>query len=110
MALFSFGKKDKNPPEAAAPVAKAPPTPPKIQNPPSAPTIPAVKPPQPAGLIPATGKHATAATTQPMVMPRAAGPGLKPARPGVAQSSRSTQRIVLPSSTPGGKPNPTKPL
>jgi competence ComEA-like helix-hairpin-helix protein len=109
---FSFfsGKKDKNPPEAAAPVAKAPPTPPKIQNPPSAPTIPAVKPPQPAGLIPATGKHATAATTQPMVMPRATGTGLKPARPGVAQSSRSTQRIVLPSSTPGGKPNPTKPL
>jgi competence ComEA-like helix-hairpin-helix protein len=28
----------------------------------------------------------------------------------VAQSSRSTQRIVLPSSGTGGKPNPTKPL
>jgi competence ComEA-like helix-hairpin-helix protein len=110
---FSFfsGKKDKNPPEAAAPVAKAPPTPPKIQNPPGvptgSPTVPAVKPPQPAGLIPATGKQTSAATTQPMVMPRAAGAGLKPARPGVAQSARSTQRIVLPGA-PGGKTTATK--
>ncbi len=109
MALFSFGKKDKNPPEAAAPVAKATPTPPKIQNPPAAGVIPAVKPPQPAGLIPATGGHGGAATTQPMVMPRGAA-GLKPARPGVAQSSRSTQRIVLPSGGLGAKPNNTKPL
>jgi DNA uptake protein ComE-like DNA-binding protein len=35
--------------------------------------------------------------------------GLKPTRPGVAQSTRSTQRIVLPT-PPGSKPNSTKPL
>lgn len=45
-------------------------------------------------------------------MPRGAGAGLKPARPGVAQSSRSTQRIVLPTMPGGAKPgvNSTKPL
>ena len=101
MALFSFGKKDKNPPEAPASVGKASPTPPKIQTPPASGPVPAVKPPQPAGLMPVTGMPAGAATTQPMIMPRGpAGAGLKPARPGVAQSVRSTQRIVLPS-TPG---------
>ena len=108
MAFSFFGKKDKNPPEPAAPVAKAPPTPPKIQTPPAAPSIPAVKPPQPSGLIPTSGMSAGAATTQPMVMPRTGG-GLKPTRPGVVQSSRSTQRIVLPGSA-AAKPTGTKSL
>src|SRR5262249_34319801 len=115
MALFSFGKKDKNPPEPSASVAKTPPTPPKIQTPPGSGPIPAVKPPQPSGLIPASGMPAGAATTQPMVMPRGGSvpqAGLKPARPGVAQSSRSTQRIVLPTMQGGQRPgiNSTKPL
>jgi len=108
MAFSFFGKKDKNPPEAAAPVAKAPPAPPKIQTPPAAATVPTVKPPQPSGLIPTSGMAAGAATTQPMVMPRTAG-GLKPTRPGVVQSTRSTQRIVLPGGAPG-KPAGTKSL
>jgi hypothetical protein len=112
MALFSFGKKDKNPPEPSASVAKTPPTPPKIQTPPGSGPIPTVKPPQPSGLIPVTGMPGGAATTQPMVMPRGAAAGLKPARPGIAQSSRSTQRIVLPTMPggAGGKINSTKPL
>ena len=109
MAFSFFGKKDKNPPETSAPVAKAPPTPPKIQTPPAAPSIPAVKPPQPSGLIPTSGMPSGAATTQPMVMPRTGGTGLKPTRPGVVQSNRSTQRIVLPGGGPG-KPAGTKSL
>jgi len=109
MAFSFFGKKDKNTPEAAAPVAKAPPAPPKIQTPPGVASIPTVKPPQPSGLIPTSGMPAGAATTQPMVMPRTAGSGLKPTRPGVVQSTRSTQRIVLPGSAPG-KPTGTKSL
>ena len=54
---------------------------------------------------------AGAATTQPMVMPRTGSTGLKPARPGPGQSTRSTQRIVLPT-PPGarGAVNSTKPL
>lgn len=108
MALFSFGKKDKNPPEAPASVGKASPTPPKIQTPPASGPVPMVKPPQPAGLMPVTGMPAGAATTQPMIMPRGPGAGLKPARPGVAQSVRSTQRIVLPSAP--GQGNVTKSL
>jgi hypothetical protein len=111
MALFSFGKKDKNPPEAPASVGKASPTPPKIQTPPASGPVPVVKPPQPAGLMPVTGMPAGAATTQPMIMPRGLGGGLKPARPGVAQSVRSTQRIVLPSAgLPGGQGAMTKAL
>ncbi len=102
MAFSFFGKKDKNPTEATAPVAKAPPTPPKIQTPPGVANIPTVKPPQPSGLIPTSGMTSGAATTQPMVMPRTAS-GLKPTRPGVVQSTRSTQRIVL----PGGLGKPT---
>jgi len=108
MALFSFGRKDKNPPEVSAPVVKTQPTPPKIQTPPGSGSFPAVKPPQPTGLMPAAIPAGTA-TTQPMVMPRTGSTGLKPARPGVAQSTRSTQRIVLPT-PPGSRPNSTKPL
>jgi competence ComEA-like helix-hairpin-helix protein len=110
MALFSFGKKDKNPPEVAAPVAKTQPTPPKIQNPPGSGSFPAVKPPQPTGLMPAAMPAGTA-TTQPMVMPRTGATGLKAVRPGPpAAQTRSTQRIVLP--TPPGARNVggTKPL
>ncbi len=44
-----------------------------------------------------------------MVMPRGTA-GLKPTRPGLAAASRSTQRIVLPSGTPGGKSGNTKSL
>jgi competence ComEA-like helix-hairpin-helix protein len=106
MALFSFGKKDKNPPEASAPVAKTQPNPPKIQNPPVTGSFPAVKPPQPTGLMPATMKPGGTATTQPLSTPRTGSTGLKPARPGIAQSTRPTQRIVLPSSGP----NSTKSL
>ncbi len=105
MAFF-FGKKDKNPPEVAAPLAKTQPTPPKIQSPPGSGAFPAVKPPQPTGLMPAA-IPAGMATTQPMVMPRTGG--LKPIRPGTAQSTRSTQRIVLPT-PPGGRPGGTKSL
>src|ERR1700761_2940947 len=103
MAFPFFGKKDKNTPEPTAPVGKAPPTPPKIQTPPAA-AIPAVKPPQPSGLIPTSGMAAGGATTQPIVMPRT-NARLKPTRPGVVQSTRSTQRIVLPGgvATPGTK-------
>jgi hypothetical protein len=108
MALFSFGRKDKNPPEVSVPVAKTQPTPPKIQTPPGSGSFPAVKPPQPTGLMPAAIPAGTA-TTQPMAMPRPGSTGLKPARPGVAQSTRSTQRIVLPT-PPGSRPNSTKPL
>ncbi|MCE0485049.1 MAG: helix-hairpin-helix domain-containing protein [Methylacidiphilales bacterium] len=60
-------------------------------------------------MIPASGIPAGTATTQPMVMPRGVS-GLKPARPGMAQSSRSTQRIVLPTSPSGGKATNTKAL
>ena len=108
MALFSFGKKDKNPPEVSAPVAKALPTPPKIQNPPGTGAFPAVKPPQPTGLMPAVMPAGTA-MTQPMAMPRTGMTGLKPSRPGLGQSTRPTQRIVLPT-PPGSRPNSTKPL
>lgn len=47
-----------------------------------------------------------------MSLPRSLSGGLKPARPGVAQSVRSTQRIVLPASTglASGQVNMTKPL
>lgn len=45
-----------------------------------------------------------------MVMPRGAAPGLKPSRPGIAQSSRSTQRIVLPAGAANARINSTKPL
>jgi competence ComEA-like helix-hairpin-helix protein len=109
MALFSFGRKDKNPPEVSAPVAKAQPTPPKIQTPPGAGSFPAVKPPQPTGLLVAPAMPAGTLTTQPMAVPRTGMTGLKPARPGAAQSTRSTQRIVLPT-PPGSRPNSTKPL
>ena len=110
MALW-FGKKDKNVPEVAAPVAKTQPTPPKIQQPPGSGGFPAVKPPQPTGLMPATPMPAGAATTQPMIMPRTGSTGLKPVRPGVGGPTRSTQRIVLPT-PPGarGPANTTKPL
>ena len=44
MALFSFGKKDKNPPQGLLhSVAKAPPTPPKIQTPPGTPRPPPLR-------------------------------------------------------------------
>ncbi len=108
MALFSFGKKDKKLPEVSAPVAKTQPTPPKIQNPPSSVTFPTVKPPQPTGLMPATITPGGTATTQPMSVPRTGLTGLKPSRPGAAQT-RSTQRIVLPT-PPGSRPGSTKPL
>jgi competence ComEA-like helix-hairpin-helix protein len=108
MALFSFGKKDKNPPEVSAPVAKALPTPPKIQNPPGTGSFPAVKPPQPTGLMPGV-MPAGSVMTQPMAMPRTGMTGLKPSRPGLGQSTRPTQRIVLPT-PPGTRPNSTKPL
>jgi hypothetical protein len=53
--------------------------------------------------MPVTGMPSGAATTQPMIMPRGpAGAGLKPSRPGVAQSVRSTQRIVLPAGVVAG--------
>ena len=109
MALFSFGRKDKNPPEVPVPVAKTQPTPPKIQTPPGTGSFPPVKPPQPTGLMPVTGMPAGTATTQPMAMPRTGATGLKPSRPGTGQSTRSTQRIVLPT-PPGSRPNSTKPL
>jgi len=99
MALW-FGKKDKNPPEVAAPVVKTQPTPPKIQTPPGSGTFPAVKPPQPTGLMPATISAAGTATTQPMVMPRTGSTGMKAPRLTPAQTARSTQRIILP--TPPG--------
>jgi hypothetical protein len=109
MALFSFGKKDKNPSEVTAPVAKAQPTPPKLQTPPGTGSFPAVKPPQPTGLMPASLKPLGTATTQPMTMPRTGTLGLKAPRLTPSQTARSTQRIVLPS-PPGSKPNSTKPL
>jgi len=108
MAFFSFGKKDKNPPEVPPSVAKTQPTPPKIQTPPNTGKFPSVKPPQPTGLMPAAVPSGVA-TTQPMAMPRTATTGLKPSRPGTSQSTRSTQRIVLPT-PPGAKTNNTKPL
>jgi competence ComEA-like helix-hairpin-helix protein len=107
MALFSFGRKDKKPPEVSAPVAKTQPTPPKIQTPPGSGPFPSVKPPQPTGLMPASPLPAGTATTQPMPMPRTGTTGLKPSRPGTGQSTRSTQRIVLPT-PPGSRPNSTK--
>ncbi|MCE0522989.1 MAG: helix-hairpin-helix domain-containing protein [Methylacidiphilales bacterium] len=59
--------------------------------------------------MPASVMPAGTATTQPMPMPRTSTSGLKPSRPGVGQSTRSTQRIVLPT-PPGAKPNSTKAL
>jgi hypothetical protein len=109
MALFSFGKKDKNPAEVSASVAKTQSTPPKIQTPPGTGTFPVVKPPQPTGLMPASAMPAGTATTQPMSMPRTGATGLKSSRPGIGPSTRSTQRIVLPP-PPGSRPNSTKPL
>jgi competence ComEA-like helix-hairpin-helix protein len=47
--------------------------------------------------------------TQPMSVPRTGGTGLKPSKPGAGQSTRSTQRIVLPT-PPGARPNGTKAL
>ena len=108
MALFSFGKKDKKPPEVSAPVAKTQPTPPKIQSPPPFASLPTVKPPQPTGLIPGI-TPAGSATTQPMAVPRPGAAGLKPARTGTANSTRSTQRIVLPT-PPGARAASTKSL
>ena len=101
MPLFSFGKKDKKPPELPDSVAKTPANAPKIQNPP-APGSSGIKPPQLSGLMPATGLPAGTATTQPMVMPRAAGaPPLAPRTP--SSATRSTQRIVLPTAASSGK-------
>jgi competence ComEA-like helix-hairpin-helix protein len=108
MAFFSFGKKDKNPPQAADSVAKAPPAPPKIQTPPvpekipeikpppTSGTMPGIRPPQPSGLIPSGGVIPNAATTQPMSIPRASG-NLKAARPSTPPTPvpRSTQHLVL---------------
>src|ERR1700722_13252114 len=113
MAVF-FGKKDKNPPEVAAPVAKTQPTPPKIQSPPGSGSFPAVRPPQPTGLMPAPTMPGGNATTQLIPMPRTgmvgiSSAGLTPTRPGASQSSRPPQRIVLPT-LPGSKPSSTKPV
>jgi hypothetical protein len=47
--------------------------------------------------------------TQPMAVPRTGMTGLKPSKPGAAQGTRSTQRIVLPT-PPGARPNSTKSL
>ncbi len=47
--------------------------------------------------------------TQPMSVPRSGNTGLKPAKAGTAQSTRSTQRIVLPT-PPGARPNGTRSL
>jgi competence ComEA-like helix-hairpin-helix protein len=101
MALFSFGKKDKNPPEPPVAVAKAPPTPPKIQNPPPTVSMPGVKPPQPSGLMPSVGLTASVATTQPMVMPRPAGNPARTSRTAATGAPRSTQRIVVPTNATG---------
>ena len=109
MALFSFGRKDKKPPEVPASVAKTQPTPPKIQSPPATGSFPPVKPPQPTGLLAPALTGGGALTTQPMSVPRVAASGLKPARVGTAQSTRSTQRIVLPT-PPGARANNTKSL
>jgi hypothetical protein len=107
MALFSFGRKDKKPPEVTGPVEKTPPTPPKIQTPPGTGSFPAVKAPQPTGLMPASMPAGTA-TTQPLSTSRTGMMGLKQSRP-VPAASRSTQRIVLPTSA-SSKPSSTKPL
>src|ERR1700742_3583938 len=96
MALFSFGKKKEKNPEVAAPVGKTPPTPPKIQTPPASASFPTIKPPQPTGLIASNVATGGVATTQPMVMPRTGQTGLRPTKPGAGQTTRSTQRIVLP--------------
>jgi competence ComEA-like helix-hairpin-helix protein len=114
MAFSFFGKKDKNPPQAPEPVAKTPPTPPKIQTPPTGlgapagvtppPDLPTVKPPQPSGLMPAVGVPRNTVTTQPMSMSR------PPAPPTPSGSkNRSTQRLVV---TPNaaGKMTSTRPL
>ncbi len=108
MPFFSFGKKDKNPPQASEPVAKTPPgTPPKIQTPPPdaaaagqpsfpsraavSPGIPAAQPP---GLMPVSGVPAHAVTTQPMTLPpRSAGSLAPPIPPG--QKAKSTQRLIV---------------
>ncbi|HEV3271951.1 MAG TPA: helix-hairpin-helix domain-containing protein [Candidatus Methylacidiphilales bacterium] len=89
-------------------MAKTQPTPPKIQTPPAGASVPTVKPPQPTGLMPVTAMPAGTATTQPLSVPRTGMTGLKPTRP-VPPSSRSTQRIVLPT-PPGSRPNSTKAL
>jgi len=105
MAFFSFGKKDKNPPQSAESVAKTPPaTPPKIQTPPPdaadpgalkpkppSGVMPTIKPPQPSGLMPAVGIPKNTVTTQPMSMPA------RPVAPPVApnQKPRATQRLVV---------------
>jgi hypothetical protein len=107
MALW-FRKKDKNPSEVSAPVAKTQQAPPKIQAPPSSGPFPPVKPPQPTGLMPASAIGAGAATTQPMTMPRTGASSPKPPPPG-QPPTRATQRVVLPT-PPGSRPNSTKPL
>jgi len=71
-------------------------------------TGPTVKPPQPTGLLVPALSAAGSATTQPMGMPRPGAPGLKPVRTGAA-STRSTQRIVLPT-PPGARATNTKAL
>jgi hypothetical protein len=126
MAFFSFGKKDKNPPQSAEPVAKTPPgSPPKIQTPPSdaeasAVTIPAppsialpsVKPPQSSGLMPAVGPGRNTITTQPMGMPpRPVSPPASPLPPlpPEGQKNRSTQRLVA-TTNAAGKMTSTRPL
>ena len=106
MALW-FRKKDKNPSEVSAPVAKTQPTPPKIQSVPGTGPFPPVKPPQPTGLMPSTVIPGGAATTQPMAMPRTSMSALKP--PPVGAPNRATQRVVLPT-TPSSRPNSTKAL
>jgi hypothetical protein len=105
MAFFSFGKKDKNPPQLAAPLGQTPPGEvPKIQTPPSdissgpvtipppvSNTLPTIKPPQPSGLMPASGVGRNTITTQPMGMPPrpATPPGAEPPK------NRSTERLVV---------------
>ena len=108
MPFFSFGKKDKNPPQASEPVAKTlPGTPPKIQTPPpdaagpGAPAVPVaatvalpgVMPPQPSGLMPAVPMAANAVTTQPMTLPPRPAPAAPPVPAG--QKAKSTQRLVV---------------
>ncbi len=86
MALFSFGKKDKKPPEVPAPVAKAQPTPPKIQTPPGIGFFSRRQAPA-TDRFDAGYRPCRRARQRPSRWP-CRGPvttGLKPARPGTAQ-------------------------
>ena len=119
MAFFSFGRKDKNPPQSTDAVAKTPPGEvPKIQTPPSefpvaavtippasGGTFPAIKPPQPSGLMPAGGGGRNTITTQPMGMPPRP---ISPPTP-EGQKNRSTQRLVV-TSNASGKMASSRPL